>query len=200
MAPIDFPLAGIDDGVVRLRAYAEADLASVVAATRDPEITRRTRVPDDNSDATMREWLAEWRRRDAVGTELHLLVVDLDRDELLGAIGLNRLNDEGVCDLGYWIAREARGRGLAARAIRLFSGWIFAELPVERIEIHAEPDNHASCAAAERAGFRLEGVLRSHHDLKGTRVDVASYSMLRGELSGPSHGVSRGTHPGTESR
>ncbi len=180
---IGFPIGGIDDGVVRLRRHADSDIDAVVEATRDPEVTRWTRVPDDNTSARVSEWLAGWRRKDASGRELHLLIAAADDDRLLGAIGLNRLTEDGECDIGYWLAAEARNRGAATRAVRLFCRWIFDDLPVERIVIRAEPANPASCAVAERAGFQFEGVLRSHHELKGRRRDVASYSLLRGELS-----------------
>jgi RimJ/RimL family protein N-acetyltransferase len=68
------------------------------------------------------------------------------------------------------------------RAVRLLSGWIFETLPLERIEITIEPANAASRAVAERAGYELEGILRSHTVIKGTRRDMAIYSLLRGEL------------------
>jgi RimJ/RimL family protein N-acetyltransferase len=64
----------------------------------------------------------------------------------------------------------------------LLSGWVFESLPVDRIEIHAEPGNAASRRVAERAGFTFEGVLRSYFVNKGVRRDAASYSLLRGEL------------------
>ncbi len=89
---------------------------------------------------------------------------------------------EGRCELGYWTARESRGRGLATRGVRLLSRWVFDNLPVDRIEIHAEPENTASRLVAERAGFTFEGVLRSYLVNKGIRRDTASYSLIRGEL------------------
>jgi ribosomal-protein-alanine N-acetyltransferase len=89
---------------------------------------------------------------------------------------------EGRCELGYWMARDSRGCGLATRAVRLLSGWAFENLSVDRIEIHAEPENVASRRVAERAGFTFEGVLRSYLVNKGLRRDAASYSLLRGEL------------------
>ena len=67
-------------------------------------------------------------------------------------------------------------------AVRLLSRWAFENLPVDRIEIHADPENTASRLVAERAGFTFEGVLRSYLVNKGIRRDAASYSLIRGEL------------------
>jgi RimJ/RimL family protein N-acetyltransferase len=180
--PIEFPIGGIDDGVVRVRFAAESDLEAIVDASLDPEIVRWTRVPADNDLETVRAWHAGTRAEDEGGRELHLIVTDAGSDALLGSIGMHRLSDEGECDLGYWVATPARGRGVATRAVRLLSGWLFDQLPVERIVIRTEPDNTASRAVAEAAGFSFEGVLRSYLVLDGIRRDAASYSLLRGEL------------------
>lgn len=179
--PFAFPIGGIDDGVVRLRMHADGDLDRVAAASLDPEVLRWTRVPEDNSAVAMREWLGEWR---GLGEELHLIVVSADGDELIGAIGLLRYEpEERRCEIGYWLAASARGRGYAARAVRLLGDWAYADLGVERIGIAAEPENEASIAVAQRCGYRYEGILRSWFEIKGRRRDVAMFSLLRGEPS-----------------
>ena len=52
------------------------------------------------------------------------------------------------------------------------------------VQLRADPENHASCRVAEKAGFTLEGVLRSAHwnARLGRRQDWALYSLLPGEL------------------
>ena len=181
--PIAFPVGGLSDGVVRLRLIAEADLAAIVAACQDPEIPRWTRVPEPYGEPEARSWFAQEAEQRRRGEQLGLLVVDLGSGRLHGSVGIVHVDpQEGRCELGYWTARESRGRGLATRAVRLLSGWVFQNLPVDRIEIHAEPENVASRQVAERAGFSFEGVLRSYLVNKGVRRDAASYSLLRGEL------------------
>jgi RimJ/RimL family protein N-acetyltransferase len=49
---------------------------------------------------------------------------------------------------------------------------------VQRLELIAEPANEPSCAVAERAGFRREGILRAYMDTATGRRDVAMYSLL----------------------
>ena len=169
MTALEFPIGGIDDGIVRLRLHADSDLGRVATASLDPEVLRWTRVPGDNSAEAMRAWIAEWHS--GPREELHLIVVDAGSDELLGAAGIVRFErDERRCEIGFWLAPAARGRGVATRAVRILAGWAFASLPVERIAI-----------AAERAGFTFEGVLRSWLVIKGERRDAAMYSLLREE-------------------
>jgi RimJ/RimL family protein N-acetyltransferase len=84
--------------------------------------------------------------------------------------------------LGYLVAANARGRGVMPRAIRLASRWGFTKLGLERVEILVHPENEASQRAAEKAGFKREGVLRSYTRVKAERFDMWSFSALPGEL------------------
>jgi RimJ/RimL family protein N-acetyltransferase len=179
---IEFPVEGIADADIRLRLLTEADLPALVELVQDPEIPRWTRIPSPYGRSDADEWFELQARGREQGDLLNLIIVDAD-DLILGSAGIVDLNwEEGRCELGYWLAREARGRGVMTRAVLLLSAWIFENLPIDRITITAEPGNHASRAVAERAGFTFEGVLRSYFVNKGVRRDAASYSLVRGEL------------------
>ena len=181
--PIDFPVEGITDGQIRLRLRADTDTPAVINACRDPEVPRWTRVPDDYDDHAAAEWESEARRQRQSGEGLHLVIADAQTDEFLGSIGTREISrPDGRWDIGYFLAPEARGRGVMTRAVRMLSEWAFDNLPVDRLEITMEPANGPSRAVAERAGYTFEGVLRSHTMIKGTRRDMAMYSLLRGEL------------------
>jgi [ribosomal protein S5]-alanine N-acetyltransferase len=182
---IEFPVEGVSNGEIRLRLRTDADNPAIVVACRDPQIARWTRVPESYDETTAAEWAAESKRQREAGEGLHLVIADAARDRLLGSIGLNLNRDDGRCDVGYWLAPDARGRGVMTGAVRLLSRWIFDNVPADRIEITIEPENGASRAVAERAGYTLEGVLRSHTVIKGVRRDMAMYSLLRAELHSP---------------
>ncbi len=183
MAAIEFPVEGITDGEITLRLHAEADVPAIVAACQDPEIPRWTRVPEAYGEEDARTWLRQEAVARGRGDLLGLVIVGQGDVPLLGSVGITRLDhEEARCELGYWLAREARGRGVATRAVRALSAWIFDNLRVDRIVICAEPANVASRRVAERAGFTFEGILRSYYVNKGVRRDAASYSLLRGEL------------------
>jgi RimJ/RimL family protein N-acetyltransferase len=180
---IEFPVEGVADESVRLRLRADSDTPRVIEACQDPEVVRWTRVPEPYGEREAEDWLAESNLARDRGEGLHLVIADASTDDFLGSVGIHRINrTEGRCDIGYFLAPWARGRGVMSRAVRLLSEWIFETLPIERIEITIEPANAPSRAVAERAGYRFEGVLRSHTVIKGTRRDMAIYSLLRGEL------------------
>ena len=84
--------------------------------------------------------------------------------------------------VGYWLAPQARGAGVATHAVRLLAEWAFVDLGVARLEITCGPDNVASQQVADRCGFTREGVMRSHMPFKGTRRDTVLFSLLPHEL------------------
>jgi RimJ/RimL family protein N-acetyltransferase len=115
----------------------------------------------------------------AAGTDIALLVVDADDGELLGAVGLHARDPQtGRCSAGYWVAPQARGRGVAARALTLLCEFAFTELDVRRIELWIEPENVASQRVADAVGFAREGLLRSYMVIADERRDMLMYSLL----------------------
>lgn len=180
--PIEFPVEGIVDERIRLRLACDADHPAVVEACQDPAIQRYTTVPDRYGDANAREFARQVALGFAEGSALTLVIADPDSDALLGTIGLRRIpTDSGRWSVGYWVAPWARGRGVAAHAVRLLSRYGFEQLGATRIELWAEPENEPSLRVAERAGFQREGLLRAYIAIKGRRHDVFMYSLLPGE-------------------
>jgi ribosomal-protein-alanine N-acetyltransferase len=182
--PIEFPVEGLSDGVVRLRLIADADLPAVVEAVQDPEIPRWTAVPQPYGQQDARQFRRMAATGLEAGTDLPVLIVDARDDRLLGAVGLHGIDPgTGRCHAGYWIAAEARRRGVASRALGLLCGYALEQLHVKRIELWIDPQNAASMGVAERVGFHREGLLRSFMPIQGRRRDMLMYSLLPGELS-----------------
>ena len=180
--PIEFPVEGLCDDVVRLRLIAEGDLPALIDAVRDPAVSRYTSIPSPYGEREAHEWLGRTARGLAAGGDLHPVMVDASSDELLGAVGIaQRPGDPGRWAVGYWVAVAHRGRGLAARGLRLLCAFAFSKLAVARIELCAEPENVASQRTAERCGFTREGLLRSYLEISGGRRDMLMYSLLPGD-------------------
>jgi RimJ/RimL family protein N-acetyltransferase len=121
----------------------------------------------------------------AEGTVTNFAITDAAGGEAIGSIGVRWLEpDQGVAEVGYWVAPGARGKGACTRAVRLVSRWLIADHGIERLQLRADEQNAASRKVAEKAGFTQEGVLRSSrfNPRLGRRVDFVMYSLLAGEL------------------
>jgi RimJ/RimL family protein N-acetyltransferase len=155
LPPIDLPDPPLSDGVVALRAYADADISALVAICQDPEIPRWTPVPSPYTANDAHAWLRRVQRGYATGTRATFAVVDArTRDVLLGSVGLQTIDwDQRAADVGYMLGAHARGRGVATRAVELVAAWAFATLDLERLELRTLAGNRASRAVARRTGF-----------------------------------------------
>jgi RimJ/RimL family protein N-acetyltransferase len=181
--PIEFPVEGLTDAVVRLRLMSDADIPGIVAAVQDPQIPRYTTVPDPYGEQDARHWQRMATTGLRAGTDLPALVVDAGDGRLLGAVGLHNLDPEtGRCSAGYWVAAPERGRGVARRGLELLCRFAFEQLAAKRIELWIEPANAPSLAVAEAVGFRREGLLRSFMPIKDVRRDMLMYSLLPDDL------------------
>ena len=144
----------LTDGVVTLRPSRPEDADAITAACQDPELHRWLLVlpwPYGREDAV--EFIARSAEDAAAWRAWHLVAVDAE-DRVIGGFGVTG------GELGYWVAREARGRGVATPAVMLLRDWAHAALGRRRLELLIHPDNTPSRRVAERAGFVDTGELR----------------------------------------
>jgi RimJ/RimL family protein N-acetyltransferase len=152
-------LPTLHDGDLILRPKRFEDVEAVTAACQDPEIPRWTFVPSPYTREDAEAFLRISAEEQAAGKSAHFLAVDAD-DRLLGSFSVMELDREpGFGEIGYWVAAEARGRGVATRGVRLLTQWARHELGLTRIEILPHKDNAASRRVAEKAGYRDTGEL-----------------------------------------
>lgn len=184
-ARIVLPAEPLVLGSTALRPWRDADLRALVAACQDREISRWTTVPWPYGEADGRAFLIH--RLDAMlaGTTAPFAIVAAsDHDCLLGSVSLMRLCwRHARAEVGYWLARHARGKGHATRAVGLICAWGMEALGLERLELLASTGNPASQRVAERCGFTREALLRSYMRAKDGRQEMVAFGLLRGELS-----------------
>lgn len=172
------------DDVVRLRAFREEDVPGIVRSCSDPLTQRYTRVPFPYDEADARAFVISGPGRRLVGEALDLAVADMGDDRLLGCVGLlvDR-HDADRAEIGYWVVPAERRRGVAVRALGLLSRWAVTEGGYARLDLQAALTNTASIRAAQRCGFVREATLRAAW-YRGTREDMALFSLLPGDLAG----------------
>jgi RimJ/RimL family protein N-acetyltransferase len=167
----------LDDDVITLRPPAPGDIDAITDACQDPEIPRWTRVPSPYTRAHAVDFVERSSRTWAQGTDAPFVIVDAETGDLLGAIGVHRFGGEdGGPEVGYWIERDARGRGVATRALRLVADWAARELGV-RLLLQADVRNAASRRVAEKVGFRYVGDAKAP-DGCGDCETMAVYELI----------------------
>lgn len=136
-------------------------------------------VPFNNTpDASQRyadACAADW---DA-GRAVRFAIRDRVSRELLGVAGLDScIHLHRSCELGYWLRRDATGRGLMTEAARATVQFAFERMAVHRMRCAAATDNHASLRVIARLGFRFEGIARQAEFVGARWLDHAVFARL----------------------
>jgi RimJ/RimL family protein N-acetyltransferase len=162
----------ITAGRLHLRPWQPSDAPAVLAACTDPDIQRWTTVPSPYTPEHARHFVEEHGPKGwADDTDYGFAVCDSIRGRLLAAIAVRRHAARDTWDVGYWVVPAARGTGVASEALGVLCRWACSELGAERIEWYAAVGNWASRRVAEKAGFTVEGVLRSGIPGRDGRAD-----------------------------
>jgi ribosomal-protein-alanine N-acetyltransferase len=80
--------------------------------------------------------------------------------------------------LGYWLAEDYRGRGIATRAVLAAVAYAFDALGLMRVEATTFLHNLASQRVLEKCGFTREGILAGYHCKNGRLVDVVMFAIV----------------------
>jgi [ribosomal protein S5]-alanine N-acetyltransferase len=86
-------------------------------------------------------------------------------------------------EIGIALLPEWRGRGIGWRAQAMLCDYLFWHSPVQRIQAGTHAENPAEQRSLEKAGFTLEGVVRSCEFRAGRWRDGYLYSRLRDDPS-----------------
>jgi RimJ/RimL family protein N-acetyltransferase len=81
-------------------------------------------------------------------------------------------------ELGYVVAPDVRGKGVASELLRQLSTWAFSDRGAQRLTLLIDVENIGSQRVAERAGYQLEGVLRNSYFKQDLRSDTQLWSRL----------------------
>jgi RimJ/RimL family protein N-acetyltransferase len=175
----------LDDGVVRLRPPEAADIDSIVAVCRDEEAARFTTIPWPYERHHAVEWVEESTRCWADGVRASFVIVDVASGEIVGNLGLVRLEPDGsVAEVGYLVKRTARGRGVATRAVQLVVPWVLHDLEYQRLELQTDVRNVASQRVAEKARFSREGEVEPPERCRDRSERMVMFALTPDELDG----------------
>jgi RimJ/RimL family protein N-acetyltransferase len=149
----------LDLGDLRLRTLTGEDAALMVEATQ-AEPGRALWGPHpagpytlENAQAALRAWDPARHGQVSVGV--------LEGERLVAALGLMPDGPRSA-ELAYWVRPERRRRRIALRAVRALTDWAHTAGGLTRVWLEIDPDNAASLALAERAGYGFEGRIPNH--------------------------------------
>lgn len=113
------------------------------------------------------------------GRALRFVIRERAGHAVAGIVGLEAcVHLHRGCELGYWLRKEATGRGLMTEAARGCVEFAFRHMGAHRVRVAAATDNHRSLQVIGRLGFRFEGIARQAEWCDGRWLDHASFALV----------------------
>ena len=170
-----------------LRAFTKTDVPVWYQWFNDPEVTEHmNKGGRPNTEVSQEDFL---RKLSDSGSDVQFAIVDKDSDELIGAIGIHKVDwvhrhgDISVV-LGnrkYW------GKGVGAEAIGAVVRHAFTKLNFHKLTAGMWSVNSFSRKAFEKNGFRQEGQIREQYYYKDGYVDEIRLGLLRVDWAETQH-------------
>jgi RimJ/RimL family protein N-acetyltransferase len=133
--------------------------------------------PDASIEQTKAR-LANYREHQIAHGFSKWMILDRGSKLPIGDSGLLVLGEQGWIDLGFRLAQQYWGKGLATEAASAWVRVAFDELHIERLGAFAHSKNAASIRVLEKLGFRAE----RHDTVMGMDSIVFSLNANSGNL------------------
>lgn len=165
-----------------LRRFAGGDLPQFLAYLNDPQVAR-FQSWESYSEQQARD-VIERQKNLAPGLPGQWFTFALElkgTGALVGHVALKTQEDARQAEIGFTLAREFHGRGLAFEAVARVLDYVFNSLGLHRVTAITDCENVKSAALLSRLGMRLEGHFIQNVWFKGRWGDEYSYAVLREE-------------------
>ena len=179
----DAAFDGIESERLVLRRFRDSDLELFVNYRNDPEVARyQSWASFDEREA--RAFIREMASGQP-GVPGDWFQFAIESKEAGGLVGDCALQVDGQepyrAELGFTLAREHQGKGLASEAVSRLLDYAFGTLDLHRIFAIADCRNEPSWRLLERVGLRREGHFLESIWFKGEWSDEYLYAVLEDE-------------------
>lgn len=178
MRPPGLPLLPRHGNGFQLRRLADGDLRAFQAYRHDEELGRYQGW-SPMTDAEAAAFLAEMQAIPLLqpGQWTQLGIAEPDGRRLIGDIGLRIDADGGGAEIGFTLARDAQGRGIATAAVGDAIRLVFETGAAQRVLGIADARNAASIRLLERVGMRRLAI--RHTRFRGEACVEHVYAVAR---------------------
>jgi RimJ/RimL family protein N-acetyltransferase len=178
----------IETGRLLLRCWSPADAPVLRKALDDCDQHLRPYIPFMKDEPRSLDDTAQWLRGHRAAFDLDQMlryaVFDRNGETLLGENMLLSRVGPGGLEIGYWIHKDAIGRGFATESTAVLTRVAFELEGMDRVEIFCAPENLASACIPAKLGFTHEATVRRRaHDANGELCDLMIWSLFAEDLT-----------------
>ena len=162
-----------------LRPFKRGDESSLKENINNKKIYRNTlSIPYPYTLKDAKDWitknLKEMKRK---RPNMINFAIDIN-GEVVGGIGLRKIEGHKA-EIGYWLAEKYWGQGIMTKAVKLVTEFGFKKLKLKRIYAYVFSWNKASMKVLEKAGYKLEGILRKDVKKNNKFIDTFLFAKVR---------------------
>jgi RimJ/RimL family protein N-acetyltransferase len=139
-----------------IRPWQPSDRPAFTAMARDPDVMRFVHHGDPYTDQEIDDFLGRQARQLAQYDVCMGAMVEKRTGNVIGVAGTQPLGRSEDFEIGWWLAREAWGRGFATEAGAAAMRHVLDALDRPRVVAIIDPGNDASVAVATRLGMKYD--------------------------------------------
>lgn len=169
-----------------IRKWRVSDAKALAAALSNQKVQEQLRdLPYPYTEQDGAAFISEMLSADENEIFAFAIATDDAAGLAIGSISVFRQGNihQKTAELGYYIAEEYWGKGIATEAVKQICAYVFHKSDILRIYASPFAHNIASCKVLEKAGFQCEGTLRSNAVKNGKVLDMKMYSLLKEEIT-----------------
>ncbi|TCQ06877.1 RimJ/RimL family protein N-acetyltransferase [Rhizobium sp. PP-F2F-G36] len=157
-----------------LRPHLLSDAEAVTASLTDFGVARMLlRVPQPYHLGDAREWLETEAN---AGTAWNAAITETDNAHI-GVVSIEKLRNGW--HLGYWLNRQAWGRGIMSEAAWALVAAFFRQRPDSTVLSGVFADNTASLKVQAKLGFAISGIADVYVPARGAAVNRIETRLTR---------------------
>ena len=138
-----------------------------------------------------RRWVNESRTLWANQSAYRWIITNEKSRRILGSVEISQ-SSAGAGLMGYWLRRQALGKGICTQAARAALDYVFQSGLFDQVDLYIDPSNAASLAVAQKLGAELHGEKADGISYRGAakpalhwRVSAKILSAQEGPTYGP---------------
>ncbi|MBL6815080.1 MAG: GNAT family N-acetyltransferase [Pseudomonadales bacterium] len=139
-----------------------------------------------------RDWVSESRTLWARQSTYRWLITDAQSRSIYGSVEISRqLLGGKVGRMGYWLRRQALGKGICSRAGKAALNYVFHRGLFEQVDLYIDPANEPSLAVARKLGAQLQGERADEISYRGEARPALHFAVTPDRLASPKESSSR---------
>lgn len=149
----------------------------------DDEVTKYLTWPTHSgvfvTKQILEEWVPQYSKNECYRWAI---VLKENGPQPIGSIGVGHWYEDGaVPEIGYCMGQRWWHQGIMSEALGAVIDFLFNQVGVQRIEARHDTNNPHSGGVMRKCGMKFEGVREKSHRNNQGEVDIAHYSIERGD-------------------